>query len=87
MKMCLLPIVAVLLVGCTDIPEQTITLDADLSAKLSKVQSVHLIPNPKLFTTIATYREHLGPFYFEVLDVLQTMGAPEQVRIVFAFSS
>lgn len=37
--------------------------------------------------TIRTYREHLGPFYFEVLDVLQTMGAPEQVRIVFAFSS
>lgn len=37
--------------------------------------------------TIRTYREHLGPFYFEVLDVLRTMGPPEHVRIVFAFSS
>lgn len=51
MKQFLLPIASLLLIGCSDIPEQTITLDAELSAKLSKIQSVHLIPNPKLFTT------------------------------------
>lgn len=63
MKTCLLPIVAVLLVGCTDIPEQTITLDADLNEKLSKVQSVHLIPNPKLFTTKCRFFDGARGYY------------------------
>lgn len=63
MKTCLLPIVAVLLVGCTDIPEQTITLDPDLNAKLSRVQSVHLIPNPKLFTTKCRFFDGARGYY------------------------
>jgi hypothetical protein len=34
---------------------------------------------------ITSYKEHLGDFYFEELEVLQKIGKPEHVRIVFAF--
>lgn len=63
MKKFLLPILASLLVGCTDIPEQTITLDAALNEKLKKVQSVHLIPNPKLFTTKCRFFDGTRGYY------------------------
>lgn len=51
MKSCLLPIAAALLIGCsyTDIPEHSITLDSDLSAKLSSVKSVRIVVNPMMF--------------------------------------
>jgi len=32
-----------------------------------------------------TLREHLSPAYFEVLEVLKTLGNPDDVRIVFWF--
>ena len=34
-----------------------------------------------------TMREFLGPWYFDVLSVLRRFGAPEDVRIIFGFSS
>lgn len=63
MKQFLSPIAALLLNGCTDIPEQTMTLDADLNEKLNKVQSVHLIPNPKLFTTKCRFFDGTRGYY------------------------
>lgn len=51
MKSCLLPFAAAMLIGCsyTDIPETSITLDADLAAKLSSVKSVRIVVNPMMF--------------------------------------
>lgn len=51
MKNCLLTITAALLLGCsyTDIPESSITLDAELSAKLSSLKSVRIVVNPMMF--------------------------------------
>lgn len=34
-----------------------------------------------------TYRNHLGSWYFEDLETLKKLGAPEDVRVVFGFDS
>ena len=34
-----------------------------------------------------TYREHLGKGFFEDLDVLKTLGEPENVRVLFWFDN
>lgn len=51
MKKFLILTIAALLTGCsyTDIPEHSITLDSDLSAKLSSVKSVRIVVNPIMF--------------------------------------
>lgn len=36
---------------------------------------------------ITTYREHLGSLFFSDLEVLKTLGDPEDVRIIFWFDS
>lgn len=36
---------------------------------------------------ITTYREHLGEWFFKDLQVLETLGNPEDVRIVFWFDN
>lgn len=32
-----------------------------------------------------TYREFLGKFFFEELELMKTLGEPEDVRVVFLF--
>lgn len=34
-----------------------------------------------------TYREHIGPSFFEDLEVLKGLGDPEDVRVVFFFDN
>jgi hypothetical protein len=34
---------------------------------------------------LTSYKEHLGDFYFQELEVIQRLGPPEHVRVVFAF--
>ena len=36
--------------------------------------------------THESYREFLGEDYFEVLDVMKTLGPPDRVRVVFCFN-
>jgi hypothetical protein len=36
------------------------------------------------FETI-TLKQHLGRNYFETLEVLKTLGKPENVRVIFGF--
>lgn len=36
---------------------------------------------------IVTYREELGPLFFEHLEALKTLGDPEDVRVVFLFDN
>lgn len=61
MKSCLLPFAAAMLIGCsyTDIPETSITLDADLAAKLSSVKSVRIVVNPMMFESDCYKDSHL----------------------------
>jgi hypothetical protein len=37
--------------------------------------------------SLTTYRELLGPGFFEDLDVLKNIGEPDRVRVVLAFDS
>jgi hypothetical protein len=37
--------------------------------------------------TVTTFRDFLGPNYFKTLDIMQSLGAPENVRVIFCFDS
>lgn len=36
---------------------------------------------------MTTYREFLGEFYFEELEIMKTLGEPDDVRVVFYFDN
>jgi len=37
--------------------------------------------------SIITYREHLGEWFFNEIEILKTLGEPENVRIIFFFDN